>query len=120
MDAQDLAQAIAQYVGGQLEIQHHTQHYLYRGEIKSVEIGTGENEGELVIKFKWLAKMGENGEWQNETDLDYAISMDLAYFSRISDNRIYYEVAIVDEFGTFFPPDGTKLDPKKVNGLVLA
>jgi len=107
---------VKRYVGGQLEIQNSNEGYLYRGEVERAWV-----EGsDLKVRFKWLAKMGDDGKWHTEDNLDYAVSLEITSVSEIGDNRIHYSVMYVWESGTFFPPDGSKLDPNKVVGLQVA
>ena len=104
---------VKKYEGGQLEIQNQNEGYLFRGEIEKAWV-----EGDsLHVKFKWLAKMGEDGKWYSDQKLDYSIGLELASVSDVGDGSIFYRVAIIREAGTFFPPDGSKLDPNKVIGL---
>lgn len=116
-----LTQAILdRYAGGQLEIQNKTEGYLYRGEVERAWI----EDGDLCVRFVWFAK-GEGyppfpKRWVNEDDLDYKVSMQFASASEVSDGRVSFSVMYVGELGVFFPPDGSKLDPAKVEGLVLA
>ena len=113
-------EVLSRFVGGQLEIQNQNEGYLYRGEIESVEV----DDESIKVKFAWLAK-GEGypllpERWVNDEKLDYAVSRMLSSASDIGDGRVSIHVSIVWELLVFFPPDGSKLDPAKVEGLVLA
>lgn len=123
MDANELGQRLSPYVGGQLEIKSLMEDYLYRGEIASVEVNLGngiQDPGEVKVQFKWLAKRTGQATWENETNLDYGISLLLARFSLSHSNRIIYRVSIVWEEGVFIPPGDDQLDPSVVQGLTLA
>lgn len=114
---------VQRYVGGQLEIQNMSEHYVYRGEIETAEVvgvdPTDSTSGALKIRFKWLAKMGEGG-WHAQENLDYNASMILLHASDIGQGRIHYSLTFSGESATFFPPGGSKLDPARVIGLELA
>lgn len=119
---------LSRYVGGQMEIQNEIERYILRGEIAQVAL-----EGdELSVRFAWLAK-GEGypplpERWANKEELDYGLTL-MEGFTSISDigpshdggsSRIAIQSIISNELIVFFPPDGSKLDPAKVEGLVLA
>lgn len=106
---------LARYAGGELEIQNSNEHYLYRGEVERAWID-GDN---MKVRFKWMAKMGEDYKWHTDANLDYAVSLLITSFNDLSDGRIVYSVMYVYERGAFFPPNGSKLDPAKVEGLEL-
>lgn len=113
-------ETLSRFVGGQLEIQNQNEGYLYRGEIESIEV----DNDSIKVKFAWLAK-GEGypplpERWVNDENLDYVVSRMLSSASDIGDGRVSINVSIVWELLVFFPPDGSKLDPAKVEGLVLA
>ena len=103
---------VKKYEGGQLEIQNRVENYLYRGEIETAEV----KDDTLNVLFKWLAKM-ENGTWHAHGNLDYSISLEITNFNDVGNNLILYEVMYIWENGTFFPPNGSKLDPREVIGL---
>ncbi len=118
---------LARYVGGQMEIQNQIERYMFRGEIAQVTL-----EGdELKVRFAWFAK-GEGypplpKRWVNDERLDYGLTV-LEGFTAIEDigpgadggsNRIVINSMVSSEHVVFFPPDGSKLDPAVVEGLVL-
>lgn len=111
--------ALARFKGGQLEIQNQGEGYIYRGEIASVTV----EDNSVKVRFAWLAK-GKNGfppqGWIKDDSLDYAASTEIYHGSDIGDGRISMHSPIVGEMAVFFPPDGSKLDPTKVEGLKLA
>lgn len=108
------------FVGGQLEIQNQNEGYLYRGEVESAEV----DDDSIKVRFAWLAK-GEGyppvpTRWVKDDQLDYSAGLMLCSASDIGDGRLAVNVSIVWELLVFFPPDGSKLDPAKVEGLVLS
>ena len=113
---------LSRFVGGQLEIQNQKEGYPYRGEVESVEVDVDEDL--IKVRFAWLA----NGEgyppiptrWVKDDRLDYSVSLMLSSASDNSNGRLTVNVYGVGEFLVFFPPDGSKLDPARVEGLVLA
>ena len=110
--------AVQAYVGGQAEIQNSLENYLYRGEIQSIDIVNKE----LKIMFAWVGKMtgGVNsptGQWIKDDRLDYAASLEIYNVSDISLKRIALNSFIVGELVVLFPPDGSKLDKSKIEGL---
>ena len=126
MKLEDLTtKALSGFIGGQLEIQNRSEEYLYRGEIARAYI-EGDN---LKVRFAWQAKM-EGGEWHIAEGLDYVLTLwfdreknqPLCAVQRLSDGRLMIRGAsvFVAEVLTFFPPNGDKLDPAKVRGLVPA
>ena len=116
---------LARYVGGQMEIQNQDEGYIFRGEVKTIAIV----DNELRVEFVWLAK-GEGypplpKKWVNQQKLDYVISLELCSVSNIGpgsdggDDRTCLSASIVGETIVLFPPNGSKLDPVKVEGREL-
>lgn len=108
-------EVVSRFEGGQLETQNRKENYLYRGEIERAWV----EDNTLHVRFKWFAKMGEDYLWHAEENLDYSASLKILSASEIGEGRIHYSIWIVGENGTFFPPNGSKLDPSKVIGLKL-
>ena len=106
---------LAQFAGGQLEVQNPSENYLYRGEIESVVV----EDGDVKVRFVWCAK-GKEGGWINDDNLDYGASTMIYRAQEIGNGRLAMSSFITGETAVFFPPDGSKLDPAKVEGLVLA
>lgn len=117
-------QEVQKYQGGQAEIQNRDEGYLYRGEIVKIDI----ENNELRIRFAWLAK-GEGfpsfpKRWVKDDHLDYTASLDIYEISNIGPgseggDRLCFNSSIVGELTVRNPPDGTKLDPEKIEGLQL-
>lgn len=121
------AELAAQFVGGQAEIQNENEGYIYRGEIESVTV-----EGdEFVIRFAWLAK-GEgfpplSTGWVRDDELDYGANLGIYAISDIGpsgdevggSSRMCLNSWITGETVVLYPPDGSKLDPAKVEGLEI-
>ena len=121
-------QAVERFKGGQAEIQNQNEGYMYRGEVETIAV----ENNELRVKFAWLAK-GEGfppipKKWVKDDRLDYAASLEIYSVSDIGssghdtggDSRICLNSFIVGETVVLFPPNGSKLDPAKVEGLQLA
>jgi hypothetical protein len=113
----DLSERAKAYVGGQMEVQNPVERYFFRGEIETI---SADNE-ELRIHFKWVAK-GEGyppfpKRWVKSDKLDYAASLGIYQISDIGEGRIALLSPITNETVVLFPPNGSKLDPSKVEGL---
>ena len=107
-------EVVSAFAGGQLETQNDIENYIYRCEIERAWI---EDEA-LRVRFKWLATLGLDYEWHvADESLDYSMSLMLISASDIGQGRIHYSPRYGGERGTFFPPEGSKLDPAKVIGL---
>ncbi|MCL5094059.1 MAG: hypothetical protein M1355_02930 [Patescibacteria group bacterium] len=117
---------LQRYVGGQAEIQNPAIGYLYRGEIKNIAI----EANTLVLKFNWMAK-GDRypplpNRWVNDQKIAHTAALGFYSDDNIGPNqdgggdRLRLQSPIIGETIILFPPDGSKLDPTKVEGLVLA
>lgn len=117
---------VARFKGGQMEIQNSGEGYVYRGEIAEISV----EDNSLKAKFSWLGK-GDSlppQRWTKDDNLDYAASLEIYSASDIGpsggdiggDNRLCLNSSIVGETVVLFPPNGSKLDPSKVDGLHLA
>ena len=114
---------LAAFIGGQLEIQNQDEDYICRGEIKNAEVKCGV----LVIDFSWVAE-GEGFPprgWHAGRNLHYEASLDIfagglvGPSSEGGGSRFTMMSMFIGETVTFFPPDGSKLDPATVKGLKL-
>ncbi|HEU0050910.1 MAG TPA: hypothetical protein VFQ60_02520 [Patescibacteria group bacterium] len=116
---------VERFKGGQMEIQNSDDGYLYRGEIETIVV----EENELRVKFAWLAK-GEGfppipRKWVKDDRLDYTASLEIYAASDIGpsghdvggDSRICLSSFMAGETVILYPPNGSKLDPAKVEGL---
>ena len=121
-------QTVTRFIGGQVEIQNQDEGYMFRGEVKTIVV----ENNELRVKFAWLAK-GEGyppfpKKWVSDDNLDYVASLEIYSVSDIGssghdvggDSRLCLNSSIVGETVVLFPPNGSKLDPAKVEGLRLA
>lgn len=118
----------AKFVGGQAEIQNQNEGYIYRGEIKSATV----EDDNFAMEFAWLAKGKESPPvptgWVNSDTLNYAVGLKMCGVSNIGSSggdtgggdRICLNASITGEMVILYPPDGSKLDPSKVEGLELA
>lgn len=115
---------VSVFIGGQLEIQNLQEGYLFRGEVESAEVAGNS----LRVTFKWLAKAcGElpqiNG-WVVEERKDYEANV--LHFSVAPDigpcaddcPRLCLDNQITGETLVFYSPNGSRLDPDRVEGLV--
>jgi hypothetical protein len=113
------------FKGGQAEIQNPGENYIYRGEIEAISV----ESGELKIQFAWLAK-GEGGfplpkKWVRDDRLAYVAGLIAYSTSNIGPSdrddgggdRLCLNSCIIGEMIILFPPDGSKLDRSKVEGL---
>lgn len=114
---------LAKYISGQMEIQNKSAELeVLRGEIETI---VAEN-GKIRVRFKWLAKTDVGG-WLNCDDLNYEMDFNSSLISNIGpspphiggDDRISISSKL-GEFVVLLPPNGSKLDPKRVEGLRLA
>ena len=108
---------LAQYVGGDMEIQNEEEDYLFRGLIKKIGI----EDRTIKVEFEWLAKSDGGrlspGEWSKDKKTDYQMNLTIFAPSDIGERRLCFISSIVGELVVIFPPDGSHLDPKKVKGL---
>lgn len=122
------SQDVVRYKGGQMEIQNQKERCLYRGEIEAITV----ENGTLRVKFTWLAK-GEGyppipKKWVRDAKSDYTANLEIYSVSNIGpsndeiggDDRIFLISSIVGETVVLYPPNGSKLDPAKIEGLQLA
>jgi hypothetical protein len=139
-------QAVQRFKGGQMEIQNRDERYLYRGEIKTIAVV----DNGLRVEFAWLAKMRgfptpPGGDWVNVDPSgpeirgirhylppyksgEIAVSLTVCSVIDIGpsgpeiggDNRLCIDSAISSEVITLYPPNGSKLDPPRVEGLQRA
>jgi hypothetical protein len=114
------------FVGGQMEVQNSHEEYLYRGEIETIRI----EDDTVVVRLVWMAR-GEGFPtlptgWVVEHNHNYRAGLVLFGIEELppgsggGGTRICMHSAITNELVVFFPPDGSKLDPRKVKGLTLA
>jgi len=120
-------EAVERFKGGQMEILNEGEGYIYRGEVETIAV---END-ELRVRFVWLAKGEEFPpvpmRWVKSDNLDYALSLEICSASDIGpsggdvggDSRLCLNSSIVGETVVLYPPNGSKLDPSKVEGLEL-
>lgn len=112
---------LAEFIGGDMEIQNGNEDYLYRGPIESAVV----EGGEVKVRFRWLAKNdgGANRptpNWTSDDRLGYVASLEIYSVSDIGNGRICLNSSIVGEMVVIFPPDGSRLDPERVKGLEVA
>lgn len=115
-------QMVQPFISGQIEIQNEGEGYIYRGEIAEVVV-----EGdEFIVKCAWMAKgvgtIPAIGRWVKEDDLGYAANLTIYSVSDIGpgtegSRRLCLQSLITGETVVLFPPDGSKFDRSKVEGL---
>lgn len=119
---------LAIYVGGQLEIQNDRARYLFRGEIASAQII---DHGYLKFDCKWMAKAREVpgkpgdqvfplGGWVADNNLGYQMKLDYYAASDIGNGRLAFFCDRSGELTILYPSGGSRLDPSRVEGLVLS
>jgi hypothetical protein len=119
-------QVLAALIGGQMEIQNERENYIYRGELKSLAI----DNNTLKAEFLWLGK-GDGfppATWQKDEKLDYSASLEMYAVSNIGpsggdvggSDRWCLHSHFIGETVVIYPPDGSKLDPSRVEGLELS
>ncbi len=110
------------YTGGQLEVQNANEGYLYQGEIADASF----EYNELRVRLSWNAK-GEGfsakspipHKWINDGHLEYVANLQIYNLIDVGEERICLNSPILGETTVLFPKNGSKLDPSKVEGLVL-
>jgi len=118
-------EVLTPYVGGQMEIQNRNEGYIFRGEIKTIKV----ENNTLKVGFAWLGK-GEGyppvpRRWVSDQQLQYEASLDIYSASNIGpsggdvggSDRLSLNSSIVGELVVIYPPDGSKIDRSKVEGL---
>lgn len=117
-------QAVQQFVGGQIEVQNPGDGYIFRGEIATAII----ENNRFRVTCTWLAKgvgtIPAIERWVKDDNLEYAAKLEVYSVSDIGPgteggNRLCLQSGIVGETAVLFPPDGSKLDHAKVEGLEL-
>ena len=113
----------ASYKGGQIEVQNPDEEYIYRGEIATITVQDEGEDATLKVTFNWMAK-GEGfpplpSRWVNDDRLTYDAILMIYTITDIGDGRIMLTSFIIGETVVLFSPDGSKLDPSRVEGLNL-
>ncbi len=115
------------FKGGQMEVQNEKDGYLFRGEIAQIIV----DGNDVQIKFTWKAR-GEGfppipKKWINDPNLDYQINIAFSLVCDIGpsggrgDARLCINMHnLTGELIVIYPPNGSKLDPTRVEGLRLA
>lgn len=114
---------VERFVGGQLEVQNPREGYIYRAEIGTIVVLNEElpPAATLEITFTWSAD-GDGfppSRWLR-SDREY-YSDSLMFFTATNigpspeggGDRILLKAAS-GEIATLYPPDGSKLDPSKI------
>lgn len=107
---------LAQFVGGELEVQNQGGGYLYRGEIRTITI---DSENKLVVELAWNARglgyppLPTKG-WVYDSTLRYEASLEIYPVVENSDSRIILNGWATGELVVLFPRNGSKLDQSKI------
>jgi len=115
---------LAAYIGGQMEIQ--TEDEVRRGKIAEIAIV----KGFFTVRFAWVAR-GQGtvptiSKWINDKELYFKLGVSLFTVSNIgprsggSLDRLCLLAPIIEWEIVLFPKGEGRLDPAKVEGLVLA
>lgn len=118
---------VERFKGGQMEVQNHSEGFIHRGEIATIIV---DDNGCLEVTLAWCA----NGEgfppgpkkWVKEERLLYKWNLKYGGVSDIGpsrpdqDSRLFLDFSVLDEVIVFYPPNGSKLDPARVEGLERA
>ncbi len=118
-------ESLKRFEGGQLEVQNEDEGYVYRGKIDKIRV----ENNRLFIVLRWNARGDQfpPKKWVNDENLLYNISL-VIYTSRDigpsdhpigGDNRLSLHCPYTGELAVLFPPNGSKLDPQKIEGLSL-
>ena len=103
-------------VDGDIETQEDGD--IYRGPISSIRL----ENGRVRIESPWTARMeggmSSGGLWKNWEVYPFSVNAELCPPQDIGNGRIQFSMPGLG-FGVIFPKGGSKLDPKKVEGLQL-
>jgi hypothetical protein len=100
----DLSGKVKDYIGGQMEVRNPVEEYFFRGEIETI---FAKGEGYPPFPKRWV----------KSDRLDYEAKLGIYQISDIGDGRIALLSPVSNETVVLFPPNGSKLDPSKVEGL---
>ena len=121
------AELLQKYVGGELELQNERFGHCYRGQIKTMEI----RKGRLWVTFNWIAKAVDYPpfptKWAIDKWEDYHPLLSSFSATNIGpsgpeiggSDRLFLEFPVLGDKVVLFPPDGSKLDPSRIQGCVL-
>jgi len=147
MELEELKRAMQTYVGGEVEVQNSTEGYYYRGHIAEVQFVEAEGGygPRFVATLTWQTYAPMSGilpserlrEVSEPERLTYKFNALLPFTDDTAPDGIAYKVRFqnigpsepgggdrlhgqnpyTSEVATFFPPDGSKLDPEQVTWL---
>jgi hypothetical protein len=120
--------AVERFVGGQAEFQDPSM-YLLRGEVGAIAVEDDNGKAILRVCLNWIAK-GEgwpptpnrwvwfdHGDHQAVVHLTAFTATDIGPSPEGGGNRILLASSESRETVKLFPPDGSKLEPAKVEGF---
>lgn len=122
----------SKFRGGQMEIHDDKTNEIYRGEVKTITVTEDTSRGKILrVQFAWFAKAEGHPPlptgWVKNDQTDLAVDLSLHVVSNIGSSggdvggsdRICLKSKMLGETIILYPPDGSKLDPAEVRGLVL-
>lgn len=101
---------LAEFVGGDAEIQNPNEGYVFRGTIERAFV----DAEEFHIVFSRIAEMVRPGEWVERDTKPYATSLRIGSFSEIGEERLAFNSPIIGELTVLFPVGGSRLEWSKV------
>lgn len=92
--------------------------YKFRGPIKDI---VPANHGHFEIVCEWMAKPNHKkpGEWLRHRRNKLRVDPVMFDIQEKNDGRIILRFDMKQQVFTLFPPNGEKLNPKKVSDLIL-
>jgi hypothetical protein len=113
------------FKGGQMEFQNKRESRVYRGEISAITVVCGV----LHVIFKWLARGDGDApniiKWVKVESRDYDMDAGNCLVGNMGPaptgggDRISINFPIFENTVVLYPPDGSKLDPAKVEGFIV-
>lgn len=116
--------AVTRFSRGQMEY-HIRGGNLRRGMISSIVV----ENGALIVTFLWVAQAAGSWfprRWVRDRNLAYRTDLktytveDIGRSMEGQDTRILLSSATLREYVILYPPNGEKLNPNEVDGLVLS
>ncbi len=112
MDLWDAVLARQDLVGGDLETNEDGAYF--RGPITRLT----RTDDQLVIETEWVARLDQNAGWKVYENRPLTVALDMTKPQDIGNGRVFFVLPFLGTC-TIFPRGGSKLDPAKVDGLVL-
>lgn len=114
---------VAQFTGGQMEMQNPVEKYLYRGQIKSIRLVKEDKNVSLEAEFDWVVQADFNGklptsDWRVAEPKPYSTTLLCATASWIDEGyaqerqRLVLNSAVTNELIAMFPPGYSDFYPE--------